>query len=447
MRKIQILALIALLSLLPLMGVGGNQSGMVGSVKAKEDQCDLESAVLAGSSYGVACIDDSGWNFYKTNGILKSAGTAAFSVCPDGVLAFSNFNGVSLFDGKKTTTLAKPPASSVGSKTACGGADNIWVTGLTENLFHFDGKAWETFKTKDVFGGTTAFINGLELTPDGKGLWVITGLKIGFYDGKDWAVYDKDNGLKQTYSFTGSLVFDSKGTTYIGLSNGLLKYDGKAFTAVTQTKAYAKSLAIDSKDVIWLGTLTDGVYSFDGKKWTPFGRKEKALSSNRVNDIDVDEQDRVWVATGWGVNVFDGKKWTVFQAANSDLVENSATSIIALGKGPKLPELVEKKPGKVIGKIIQGRDPLAKTTIELCSEGAPVALFTGKTPCGDYPDARSAKTDDNGEFEIDDVPIGRYGFVVQGADKKWFTFFGSGASIVIKEGETFDLETITLKSQ
>jgi hypothetical protein len=447
MRKPQLLILSVLLALLSLPGLGSNQAGLAGAVQAKEDQCDLKNAVLVGSTYGIACADDSGWNTYKSNGILKTSGASDLAVCPDGTLAFASAgSGVSFFDGKKTSTLVKPP-SLTGSKLACGGPDNVWVAGLSDTLMHFDGKKWETIKLKEQFKNDTAvYINDIALSPDGKTVWVVTLSSLGLYDGKEWTVFDKENGLKGIFSITGGVVFDSKGNAWVGSSGGVLQFDGKAFKEFKQANVYAKALAVDSKDVLWVGTLSDGVYSFDGKKWTGYNRKTKSLPSNRVNAIDVDDEDRVWVGTAWGVSVLDGKDWTVFQAANSDLAENNATSILALGKGPKtLPEPVAKKPGKVIGKIIQGRDPVKKGVIELCSEGAPIGSFRGKTPCGDYPDALSATTDENGEFEIEDVPVGRYGFVVQGGDKKWYSFF-SGSAVVVTEGKTVDLETISLKS-
>jgi hypothetical protein len=407
MRKLKIATLIALLAFISLFGPGNTQAGFVGGAQAKEAlqiNCDLKNAVLlsASSGGGLICLDGTGFSE------IKAADLSAreFAVCPDGQLAYASFQGVSLFDGKKTSTLVKPP-KTLGSKVACAGEDNIWAAAITADLYQFDGEKWNTFVLKELFpNDTTALLQALEIAPDGK-TWVVTFNSVGIYDGKEWAVFDKKGDLKSIIGLSGGLAFDSKGTAWIGTSSGVLKYDGEKFTEIKQNGVNGRTLAVDSKDVLWVGTLSQGVFSFDGKKWTPYNRKGEALSSNRVNAIAIDSQDRVWVATNWGLNVFDGTEWKVFQAANSDLKENAVTSIAAFGTGPeKLPEAAAKEPGKVIGKVIQGRDPLKGAVIELCSEGAPIGVFTGKTPCGDYPDARSATTDENGEFEIDDVPAG-----------------------------------------
>ncbi len=421
-------------------------AGRSAAAAAQADNCTLKDAALIGTNDGANCLDASGWTLYKLDSSLSAVSLRDLAVCPDGQLLIPDFFGVSLYDGQKLTKLPKP-SGSLGTKAACGGPNSIWVTGLTQDLLGFDGTNWTLYKSKDIFGSKPLIgtVEALAVSADGKSVWAASSDNIAHFNGTGWDIYENGKGLNKDYRFS-SLAFDSKGQLWAGFSGGILKFDGKVFTAYENSKVNSNALAFDSTGNAWVGTNSDGLFKFDGKKWTPFGIKEKALTSNRVNTVRVDGQDRVWVGTNWGLNVFDGKTWTVFQMANSDIVDNAVNSLVIVGNGPALPKAVEHKPGTVIGKIIEGRTNVAGTTIELCSEGAPV-IFTGKTPCGGYPDARNAKTDDKGEFKIENVPVGRYGFVVQGSDKKWYVFFGADSTVLVKSGETFDMQLINVKSK
>lgn len=436
-----------------LFGVPGNAANRPAQAQAihaplfKTNVCDFKNAVLLGSSYGLNCLDESGWNELNSDSVLKATGSSNFAACTDGALLVPYAFDLSVFDGTKLTKLPKPPTST-GFRSACSSAKDIWYTAGTSDLLHFDGKAWLTIKSEEIFGKKPGIgiINAIAVSTEGTSVWVASSDSLARFEDGKWQVFGKGSGFVKDVSAY-SLAFDGKGTLWVGLVSGLAKFDGKAFTVIDNSKVYARSIAPDSKGNIWVGTGSEGVFQYDGKKWTQFSRKENAIGSNRVNDVTVDSQDRVWVGTNWGLSVYDGKAWTIFQMSNSDLKDNTVNNVILLGAGPKtLPKLVTRKPGIVKGKIVQGRDPVKETVIELCSEGSPVAIFRGKTPCGDYPDARSATTDADGEFEIADVPVGRYGFVVKGSDGKWYTFFGSGSNVVVKEGETKDMEIVNIKS-
>lgn len=61
-----------------------------------------------------------------------------------------------------------------------------------------------------------------------------------------------------------------------------------------------ESLAVDSKDVVWIATGSHGLVSFDGVKWSVFRKENSGLTSNRLKTVAVDSQDNVWVGADNG---------------------------------------------------------------------------------------------------------------------------------------------------
>jgi hypothetical protein len=97
--------------------------------------------------------------------------------------------------------------------------------------------------------------------------------------------------------------------------------------------------------------------------------------------------------------------------------------------------------------------------IELCSQYVPVGSFVGKSPCDGQTDNLKAKTDANGKFVIENVPVGDYvGFAVQDVVQGgWYIFWGPQLSRIlgitngqitlnVKEGETVDLGRLGIGS-
>lgn len=434
----------ALILVISSLTLAAGPLGTASVANAAGSACDLTEAVLVGTNtYGLNCLDKAGWHAYtREDTKLPSNVAGNVVVCSDGVAWFPGALDFSSSKDLLTWTPTAKPSFSSASAMACAKPNDIWVAHF-QGVSHFDGKAWTTTDYKELGSGATAnLVKEVAVAPDGK-VWAVTSNSVASYDGKAWTVYEKGKGFDKDYFFDG-LAVDSKSNVYVGHGQGVWTYDGKEWKQLTAPDLQqVQAVAVDSKGQLWAGTFAKGVQMYDGKKWTGFTKQSAKLTSDQVRTLAVDGQDRVWAGLDYGLAVYDGKEWTSFHMHTSDLLDNSVFTVVAVGKGPALPAKKEKKPGTIIGTIRTGRDNVVGAKVELCSDFVP-SIFRGATPCADHAYTQLVETDKEGNFTFKDVPVGRYGFVVQGPDKGWIRFIGADSKIEVNEGEETDLEVIDI---
>ena len=76
----------------------------------------------------------------------------------------------------------------------------------------------------------------------------------------------------------------------------------------------------DTAGNIWLGSLGEGLFKYDGKSFVHFG-VEQGLNSNAIYSILQDKAGSLWVGTGKELNRFDGNKFV-----NIPIVLNNTNS-------------------------------------------------------------------------------------------------------------------------
>ena len=99
---------------------------------------------------------------------------------------------------------------------------------------------------------------------------------------------------------------------------GLLKYDGSHYIAYTHndrdpasiTSASLETMAIDSDDIVWIGTLGGGLDRLDPvtNKITHFKHQPnnpESLAHDTVAAILVDHENNVWIGTYRGIDLYD----------------------------------------------------------------------------------------------------------------------------------------------
>jgi len=127
-----------------------------------------------------------------------------------------------------------------------------------------------------------------------------------------------------------SLLEDRKGNIWIGtIRDGVYKYDGSNYTHYTTTEGLIDNIigciAEDKDGNIWFGT-DGGVSCFDGKEFRNYSMTD-GLVGDRVNWIMQDKTGILWFATRTGVSRFDGKSFTNFKTAAGKDFDNARTVI------------------------------------------------------------------------------------------------------------------------
>jgi len=101
----------------------------------------------------------------------------------------------------------------------------------------------------------------------------------------------------------------SRDTLWVGLKGGVCRYDlASGRREFFPIRGDVRAIVRDSKGVWWIGAYGGGVMRFDGTSMKHYARGT-GLPSGGVQDIEIDAEGRVWVATAQGAACFDGKEW------------------------------------------------------------------------------------------------------------------------------------------
>jgi len=405
--------------------------------------------LCVGSGTGLSCLNENGWQIYTDeNSDLPNNYLYAGAVCPDGQLAIAHISGLTLFDGTTFKQIPEMDTSSSPEGIACDASGGIWVAHFQGVSRYADGQ-WTTYGSENLASGESAneLVYDVEVAPDGK-VWVVTSRSVAFFENNAWTVFQEGQGFDESRFFN-ALALDAKGRPWAAHGNGLDVFENGAWQFFFNIDySSPESLAVDSNGQVWFGTLSNGVYLFDGNTWTQYDRGSENLLSNYVASISADSGGRVWLGTTYGLTVFDGANWQTFLMSNSGLGDNDVEFVIVTDDGPALPALEEKDPASLTGKILHvDGTPLADALVEICVETLGGA-FHGDTPCSDQPFFLSTKTDANGVFLFAEVPAGYY-VIVADTGGGWAVLtdqFGIASErTLIEAGEQYDIETLTLE--
>lgn len=147
----------------------------------------------------------------------------------------------------------------------------------------------------------------------------ITSIKSG-QSGKVWlgttgqGLLEFTNNKKQTFvhthqALTGSntiyaILENRPDSLWLGVSEGLFCYQQGQLTAYLP-EVFIIDLLKDRQGNIWIATLGQGLWKYNGKSWLQYTDKE-GLMSNRLYVLLEDHQGNIWIGAKGGVSKFDG---------------------------------------------------------------------------------------------------------------------------------------------
>jgi ligand-binding sensor domain-containing protein len=296
------------------------------------------------------------WESYTTqnSGLVHNTIRTIAIDSSDRVWIGTELGGVSVFDGENWesyTTLNSGLVDDNVRSIAIDSSDRVWIGTELGGVSVFDGENWENYTTQNS-GLVSDRVDTMAIDSSDR-VWIGTSHGISVFDGDNWLRFTTHNsGLDRDN--IGAIAIDSAGQVwvgvYIGLSGGggttkrdvVSVFDGKNWESynplnpdlvMSDFGGGVSTIAIDSSDKVWVGTLNIGISVFDGKNWEGYTSQNSGLVSDWVNTIAIDSSDRVWIGTSHGISVFDGENWVTNAEYNSGLLSERVESIAADKKG------------------------------------------------------------------------------------------------------------------
>lgn len=142
-------------------------------------------------------------------------------------------------------------------------------------------------------------------------IWAGTGDGVGQLDGDKFTLYNAADGL-----FSGpvkAIAQTADGEIWFGGANGLSIYDGSSFQNVDVSGV--TSLLYDTRGTMWVG-LSEGLYKIQSNGQIFFYNDAACTNCNYIDEIREDSDGNVWFATWGGALKFNGSQFTSFDSSN-----------------------------------------------------------------------------------------------------------------------------------
>ncbi len=324
------------------------------------------------------------------------------------------------------------------------------------------------------------------ITTDSKGgLWTVSYKGVGYYDGTRWTVEKKDklgkvsllksvavdaqgrvlvassNALHLRENNTWKTLDLSKVTTgrvyfkhvalsptgafFAGCSKALLKVEKGQVSSVPIVSRYVRDMTMGNDGRIYLKDMYN-LYVLDpaGKQLKFFSLKTLGVKATRIDKMAGDAAGRLWLTTDHGVVIVDRGKALQWEPGVFREISGQLSLVYPVAGGPAtLPAVGKKITGNVRGTIVRDGAVVPKAVVEICA--SPSSYFRG-TPCARAAWKQVTESDNKGVFLFKDVPVGTYGFAIQGG-KKWAVVsrYSSKCCTKIQAGQTHDVGKLKLK--
>ena len=132
-------------------------------------------------------------------------------------------------------------------------------------------------------------------------------------------VWHSEDGLPQ--NSIQAMVQTNDGYVWIGTQEGLVRFNGLAFTVFNKSNTDAirhddiRVLYQDRDETLWIGTYGGGLVSYKNKQFTSY-TVQSGLSNNTITAILQDRRGGFWVGTNDGLNELVDRKNITFRRKN-----------------------------------------------------------------------------------------------------------------------------------
>lgn len=177
-------------------------------------------------------------------------------------------------------------------------------------------------------------------------MWFGTSNGLVRFDGVNLHVYENIAGSTNSTSYivVNTIIEDENKNLWIGAATGLYIYNRKKdvlqYPDTIEENiyhSYIKSLCIDKKSCLWIGTYGFGLNFFDPvhRRFENYMSDENnpvTISSNHINCLIFDRDENLWIGTQKGLNVYSAKNkvFKRFYHENKNQLSLSSNNISTL---------------------------------------------------------------------------------------------------------------------
>ncbi len=235
-------------------------------------------------------------NISRSDGLAHSV---VRGICADnlGNIWFATYNGLTVFNGDSLTSYSVSDGlCSNRMYTAFKDrSGNLWF-GSAKGIIRFNGSSFKCYTEAEGLAGNVVLCitqsNSLEL-------WFGTsGGGVSKFDGERFIHYNQNDRLgRRVYSVVQAI----NGNMIFGTSRGgLTVFDGTRYSLIKDYQGFTSSdvmsLYYDQDSVLWIGTLNDGIYSYDKNGFIHYTR-ENGFRSNHITGFTEDIYGNIWVSS------------------------------------------------------------------------------------------------------------------------------------------------------
>ncbi|HLO82367.1 MAG TPA: two-component regulator propeller domain-containing protein [Chitinophagaceae bacterium] len=256
-----------------------------------------------------------------------------------GNIWFGTDDGVSQYNGKSISKIILPMTAPIGlGKAMPQSVKNtiwsmmqdkdgiIWI-GTDNGVYNYNGRYFSyILNNTDLANKTGLTLKSIQCMFQGKNgnIWFGSGPQasegIILFDGKSLTNFKPQNEgwiRNITEDRNGALLFATR-------HNGLITYNGKAFSGFSQPQNLRKDLLnnvlVDSKGNIWYGSdytnstdvTTGGLWKFDGRSVVEFTKRD-GLGNTAIYSLAEDKAGNIWIGTrNCGLYRYNGQTFETF---------------------------------------------------------------------------------------------------------------------------------------